>query len=480
MSKIIRSISLPDAIITIPASPAGGRMTLYRLNNPDMPAPDHRVDHQMTDTGRYLELSITNTHTLLSLVLPTAIGFPDRPHTTPGALKITVAIPRNSILQKQRNLYDLLTDLRDTLFIHYMRPLPGQPGAYLPLAILPDETRLLQTLAQYPLERRPGPHRTMSGHDTVYLRTPRLEQLTLDLQYPEFEPHGKIIIAPSIPNGLPMVRVSDIPRRPAWQLLINGTPSPWPEDTDIYNDRIEIHNPDYDPETHYCNSVRFTIDEAIAGRVPGVDADTIAETVSVTLIPVMRRRLLKIRLTSASRHPAIPLNEEAIARNLVAHIGDSERFLDPDLTLPLIGEELRSTITFEYRGDDYRITPLRKGGEIEIRLHRIPAPRPILSDRPHPSDSPSDSSAIPSSSERAHSSDSSSDTPSLPSPSSSSERAHPSDSSSSGNSQPSGFSEPSENSKPSKAAITPLGLLLAIVLSLLTGLFIGHYLWPQP
>ena len=68
MAKSIRSIALPDALIMIPAPTTGGWMTLYRLNNPRFPAPANPIDPAMAGIARYLELSITPTHTLLSPV----------------------------------------------------------------------------------------------------------------------------------------------------------------------------------------------------------------------------------------------------------------------------------------------------------------------------------------------------------------------------------------------------------------------------
>lgn len=286
---------------------------------------------------------------------------------------ISIAIPRGFTVAKGHSPYDILVALRDTLLMHYMRPLPGYPGKYVFLELMPDAHVLQQTLRRFTLCPAHTPHRPMSGNATGYVRSPRVEEISRDVQYPEFQNYREIIVSHLIPQSISTIRLTDIPRRPDWKLLINGQSFPWPEDTDIHNGLIKITNPSPDAEYENCPPVIFTMEQALEGVVEGVYADSCSETVSVSMHAMPVRKEIRVRLVAGRGIEPARDNLCTAACNVVAVVGGSRRHLthsSGQTALILTGNEIGMNLKFHYNGPEFSVRAIRREAEIDLVFDR--------------------------------------------------------------------------------------------------------------
>lgn len=221
-------------------------------------------------------------YTIIPNKITTADGVPN------GVLKIAIGIPAQHRIVGGISPYRVLMELKDLFFNTYMQPTLGVDGGFKHKDERPNAALFEQVLDKYQLETIDAPHRPMSGQETglLILSENEIEKLFCDVQYNEFNRFSEVIVASAANESAYLGKTVSVtvPRKPQYQLYLNGRQHKWPV-TDIYNTPSTL-NANPDTQCYETAEVTFTLNELLTGKIPsGVKIDTVNEVVSVTLTP---------------------------------------------------------------------------------------------------------------------------------------------------------------------------------------------------
>lgn len=218
------------------------------------------------------------------------------------ALKIYVSIPKGYALQQKKSPFDLLVDIRNSFLNRCMTN--RSDGSYeykesVNLDFLQDVAR------NYPLVPYNGPYRPMGGSAKAWTKDSavacivvpdetKIRELLGDVQYPEFENYGEIVVATAY-DGIqyPVLNNLSIPRPCTYKVYIDG------QSKGAITDKSKAYNVDFPVDKRYyvITPVSFTIDGLLSGnKVNGVTIDAQNERVDITVSTFVKPKIHEVKV----------------------------------------------------------------------------------------------------------------------------------------------------------------------------------------
>ena len=283
----------------------------------------------------YFTLSIEATHTFFTLVRSdvSSIGA-----ARGGRLKIAIALPKGTALAGGISPLTVLKAINAYYDENYLsNGLMGRQ--FTEVRENPEAFAALQ--AQYPIVPVLTPHRVMTGQSDamVIASEEELAQLMCDAQYPEFVNYRNIILSTSAgASALPRLSVT-IPRPRVYALFMQQTKI---QDI-IDNGQTEIIlNVAARQAYEEAYTVKFSLQDARAGRVPNVVVNDMEETIVCSFPPRPKQKACRLIVSTANEAadsaPCPPLTSFYLAERPDA-TGRNRRPFSPDGTLVLTGME---------------------------------------------------------------------------------------------------------------------------------------------
>lgn len=283
----------------------------------------------------YFTLSIEATHTFFTLVRSdvSSIGA-----ARGGRLKIAIALPKGTALAGGISPLTVLKAINAYYDENYLsNGLMGRQ--FTEVRENPEAFAALQ--AQYPIVPVLTPHRVMTGQSDamVIASEEELAQLMCDAQYPEFVNYRNIILSTSAgASALPRLSVT-IPRPRVYALFMQQTKI---QDI-IDNGQTEIIlNVAARQAYEEAYTVKFSLQDARAGRVPNVVVNDMEETIVCSFPPRPKQKACRLIVSTANEAadsaPCPPLTSFYLAERQDA-TGRNRRPFSPDGTLVLTGME---------------------------------------------------------------------------------------------------------------------------------------------
>ncbi len=324
-----------------------GFQPLYWINNP-VQQLENLVPPGMEENKYFFVVETTPTCTQFTLIQNHVSSYMS---VRPGVLKMAITLPPGYQLASGVSPFDVLMRVRQTFIEQCLTQKSALSETYnfnnklAPIDVFAD---IVNSYALVPAISR---HRPMCGSDDALLLVDseeRISQLFLDVQYPEFEPYRRIVVA-THGNTTAYAHVLsqlDIPHRPNLQLIVNGRPMAWTV-ADYYNEATTI-DLRLNQRCWESTPVSFTVSQLMAGRITdtqhGIDIyiDSQREQVVCNVQPVPKRTIVKVQLEGCP-DPA------AVLPSLTVLVGPKKRHqpLSVDGCFQLSGDDIMYLYTGE-------------------------------------------------------------------------------------------------------------------------------------
>lgn len=206
--------------------------------------------------------------------------------TREGSLYIAISLPRGEHIP---GLYSLLYELSQAYKTNYMT----YDGRYYHFTNIAEDPDLFAAILQrYPTVRYPyRPVVSVDNPNSVaymFMSPEDIGNILADPMRGEFSQFGQVVLIP-VSNPDAYASTIKIPSRikRAYKVVVNGRPNQQPVTDPTAPIAVSIA----ETATHEGASLQFSIDNARAGKVPGVEVDDYNQTVNVRLNPIKKPTL---------------------------------------------------------------------------------------------------------------------------------------------------------------------------------------------